>query len=133
MNLLTSLEEVRVELAYCHGVLGLCSALDKDLSDLIKDCEQRHQAGSAHMRKPTLRMWADTDDAGKIGIRLLLADYRKRLLKGEKHYKFPGASFQDLADAMSELRPKLCEYGSVSALVQSARPRLEAKHFGVAA
>lgn len=133
MTLMTSFEEARVELAYRQGVLGLSAALDKDLSDLIEDCEQRHQAGSEPMRKPTLRMWADTDDAGKISIRLLLADYRKRLLKGEKQYTFPGASYQDVADAMSELRPKLCEYEAVSWLVQTARARLVSKHFGEAA
>jgi hypothetical protein len=131
--MMTFFEELRSEFAYRNGVRELSAALNKDLSDLIKDREQRHQAGSEHMRKPTLHMWADTDDAGKISIRLLLADYRKRLLRGEKQYKFPGTSYQEVAEGLSKLRTKLCEYGAVSTLVQSARPRLEAKHFGVAA
>lgn len=130
---MTLIGEVKMLFAYHEGVRGLSAALDQDLGDLIEDCLQRHQSGTKHMRKPTLRLWADTDDAGKIGIRLLFADSRKRILKGELHYTFPGASYQDVADMVGKLRPMLCEHNVVSWLVQSARPRLESKHFGEAA
>ncbi|TCA17377.1 hypothetical protein E0H68_06275 [Rhizobium leguminosarum bv. viciae] len=130
---MTLRDEAKMALAYDEGVSGLSAAFDKDLGALLEDCLRLHRAGTKRMRKPTLRVWADTDDVGKIGIRLLFADSRKRILKGEMYYTFPYASYQEVADMVGKLRPMLCEHHVVAWLVQSARPRLESKHFGVAA
>lgn len=130
--MMTFFEEMRMEFAYRNGVRELSAALNKDLGDLIQDCVQRHLSGDEVMKKPTLWLWADTDGEGKISVRVEFADYRKRCLKGSAHYTLCGASYQEVAEKLSTLCPTLCEYDSVSALVQSARPRLEAKHFGEA-
>ncbi len=132
MILMTSIE-ARIELAYRNGVYELSAALHKDLGDLIRECLQHHHTGTKRMKEPTLLLWADTDDAGKISIRRKFADSCKRTLKGEMYLAFRGASYQEVADMVSKLRPVLCSYDAVSRLVQSARPRLESKHFGEAA
>jgi hypothetical protein len=125
-----------MEVAYWRGIRELTAKLDKDFGEFMQECQQRHAAGAKRMQKPSLSLRADTNDAGQISIQLRFDEKDEKGthgMKGQITHTFPGATYQDVALMMSKLRPVLCSYDAVSWFVQSARPRLETKHFGEAA
>ncbi|GMB82767.1 hypothetical protein NN6n1_35500 [Shinella zoogloeoides] len=122
-----------IEVAYWRGIRELTAKLDKDFGDFLHECQQRHADGAARMKKPTLSLRADTSEDGQLSIQLRFDKKGARGRKAQIAHTFPGANYEEVAEMTTKLRPLLCRPEVVSWFVQSARPRLEAKHFGGAA
>lgn len=108
-------------------VLIKCAELTID--DLIRRMAEHHRAGAKRLKKPTLALWGDVDVAtGHPEIYVQFGDRIKRPHKDGMTFTWPRASYEELVDVLGRLRPMLCTRLLVTALLQTARPRLLRKY-----